>query len=148
MRLCGRKRTSVTLGQNPFFRPSVNSDGSRVKGEGEDWLSTLLFPDISYSQCRSHTLVVNRACTVQVKRTDSAVGMGLRPSRYSMDVFHFSARRGQAEREPLPLYFVGTRRFSSSNQLRTTWICGAVGVPDSVCPAGIRPTNLPPGVMS
>jgi len=45
------------------------------------------------------------------------------------------------------LYFAGTRAFSSSNQLRTTRISGAVGVPDcsDACTA---PTILPSGVRS
>ncbi len=35
----------------------------------------------------------------------------------------------------------GTRCFSSSNQLRTTWICGVVGPADWVCPRGQRPAS-------
>src|SRR6266571_3186297 len=46
-------------------------------------------------------------------------------------------------------YFVtGTRRFSSSNQLRTTWICGAAGAPDGVWPDATCQTILPSGMMS
>src|SRR3954453_16558066 len=44
---------------------------------------------------------------------------------------------------------VGTRAFSSSNQLRTTWICGAAGIP--VAPgksAATTPRSRPSWVMS
>jgi hypothetical protein len=45
-------------------------------------------------------------------------------------------------------YFVGTRRFRSSNQLRTIWIRG-VDMADWVCPAGMTPMmRLPSGIMS
>ena len=57
-------------------------------------------------------------------------------------------RRGYCSGRRRVPHLGGTRARSSSNQLRTTWICGAMGLPDSVCPASMRPTNLPPGLMS
>jgi hypothetical protein len=47
-----------------------------------------------------------------------------------------------------PVYFVGTRAFSSSNQLRTTWISGAAAAPDGVRAAVTMPRILPSGVVS
>src|SRR4030095_2515947 len=43
------------------------------------------------------------------------------------------------------IYLVGTRCFSSSNQLITTWICGAIGLPSGptlTCMPRIRPSAI------
>src|SRR5262245_28959873 len=44
-------------------------------------------------------------------------------------------------------HLTGARCLSSSNQLMTTWICGAARDPDWVVSAGIKPRSLPSGVM-
>jgi hypothetical protein len=57
-----------------------------------------------------------------------------RPARFADEHFH---------------YFVGTRAFSSSNQLSTTRICGAAAAPnESSSDDETTPTNLPSGNTS
>ena len=49
---------------------------------------------------------------------------------------------------PCSYLVAGTRVLESSNQFSTTWICGALGLPDADCPAAMAETNLPSRVMS